>query len=153
MHPSETGRGRRWRNALFALAAFGAFAGIYAYVNRPVPAPAGWFESFAAAEQEARGQGKPLLIDFGADWCPACRRMTAEVLSLPQVAGALADFVLVRVDVDEHPGLASRYGVTALPTFVATDAGGRELHRFEGYRDVGEFLAEVQTARRRLTAG
>jgi len=153
MQPSQTDRGRRRRNVLLGLALFGAFAVIYAYVNRPVPAPAGWSESFAAAEQEARGQGKPLLIDFGAEWCPACRRMTAEVLSSPRLAGALADFVLVRVDVDEHPDLASRYGVTALPTFVVTDAGGRELHRFEGYRDVDRFLAEVQTARRRLTTG
>lgn len=153
MQASQTDRGRRWRNVLLAFALFGAFAGIYAYVNRPVPAPAGWFESFAAAEREAREQGKPLLIDFGADWCPACRRMTAEVLSSPRLTGALADFVLVRVDVDENPDLASRYGVTALPTFVATDAGGRELHRFEGYRGVDEFLAEVQAARQRLTRG
>lgn len=67
-----------------------------------------------------------VLLDFTAAWCGPCRQMA------PVVQRLVADGYPVRaVDIDQHPDLASRYGVTAVPCFVLV-AEGRELGRIVG---------------------
>ncbi len=59
---------------------------------------------------------KPVIVDFWADWCGPCH-MVSPVLH--EIADERADELrLVKVNIDEHPALASRYGVMSIPAIV-----------------------------------
>lgn len=58
----------------------------------------------------------PTVVDFYADWCPPCR-MVAPVLE--QMSSEFEGKVrFVKVNVDDNPGLASRYGIMSIPTVM-----------------------------------
>ena len=65
-------------------------------------------------EEEVLRSDKPVLVDFWATWCGPCR-MLAPVIA--QIAEEQKDSIKVgKVDVDEEPELAMRYGIASIPT-------------------------------------
>lgn len=102
----------------------------------PLPAPydrrADAKALVAAAEARARASGKPLLIDFGANWCLDCR-VLAGILELPEIKPYVArNFELVQVDIgrfDRNLDIAQRYGkrVSAVPMIFVVDARTAKL--------------------------
>lgn len=79
------------------------------------------------------------ILDFGAEWCPPCQQMAAEVLHDPSDAALLAPFELVAIDADNASSwaLKSQYAVGGYPTLVAVGADGLEVDRFLGYPSEG----------------
>ena len=82
---------------------------------------------------------RPLLLDFGADWCPPCRAMEPAIADL---ARDHADSLTVRsVDVDRFPDLARRFDVRSAPTLLLFRDGEQRL-RLVGARS-GRALREA----------
>lgn len=57
-----------------------------------------------------------LIVDFWAEWCAPCRAIAPTLEELARDSGGRA--TLAKVNVDEHPGLAARYGVRSIPTIL-----------------------------------
>jgi thioredoxin 1 len=72
-------------------------------------------------EQEVLQSDTPVVVDFWAEWCGPCHAV-APVLDRI-VAERNGDLKLVKVNIDEQPGLAMRYGVQSIPTMILFKEG------------------------------
>jgi thioredoxin 2 len=80
------------------------------FANRPITATdANW-------QTEVAGAGVPVLVDFWAPWCGPCRAVAPMIDAIAQErAGRLK---VVKLNVDENPKTAARYGIQAIPTMM-----------------------------------
>ena len=76
--------------------------------------------------------GKPMIVDFGATWCPPCRQMEPIFEALKEEYKDKINFV--KIDVDENPQLSQNYGVQNIPTLVFINREGNELQRLVGFQ-------------------
>jgi thioredoxin 1 len=70
-------------------------------------------ERFTTVVEQSRGVA---LVDFTAGWCPPCRVLAPHIDALAREWGA--SVVVAKVDVDDHPDLAARFGVLSMPTLL-----------------------------------
>jgi thioredoxin 1 len=114
----------------------------YKMVNEPIHVTDDAFES------KVLGSDTPVIVDFWAPWCGPCR-MVAPILEklADQYAGKL---IVAKVNTDENPEWAGRYGVQGIPTMLFI-ANGKLVHQQVGavpepyLRDmVDEFLGTVE---------
>ncbi|MDR0426861.1 MAG: thioredoxin [Clostridiales bacterium] len=75
----------------------------------------------AEFKDEVLDNQTPVLVDFFADWCGPCR---SQAPLLEQLAGEMdGEIKIVKVNVDDEPELARRYGVMSIPTLVLFKTG------------------------------
>jgi thiol:disulfide interchange protein DsbD len=82
-----------------------------------------WLHDERIAVQQSRATGKPLLIDFGAEWCAACKELDVHTWTDPVVAEEVArKFVPLKIDATEeseaNDAILKKYAVPGLPTVL-----------------------------------
>uniref|UniRef100_UPI003F49A56B protein-disulfide reductase DsbD n=1 Tax=Cupriavidus taiwanensis TaxID=164546 RepID=UPI003F49A56B len=100
---------------------------------------------------QAAGAGKPVLLDFYADWCVSCKEMERLTFSDPRVQARLADVVLLQADVTRNDAddraLLRRFGLFGPPGIIFFDADGRESPvRVIGFQPANRFLDSLTRA-------
>ena len=128
--------------------------------SRPEPAPQApvdmvtdhrtisvtWEKDLPSALERAQHEGKPVLVNFYADWCVWCKRLESTTLRDAKVASILQERVVpVSLDVDgSGRELSNEFRVDGLPTIIMLDADGHEIGRIPGYMPPDTFLERVE---------
>lgn len=105
-----------------------------------------------AQQAITKARGKPVMIDFYADWCSSCKLMEATIFKDPRVEKALKDFVILKVDItanNKHDkALLNLFNVVAPPTFLFLNKNGDEQEnlRLVGEASANKFLQQLQEA-------
>jgi thiol:disulfide interchange protein DsbD len=98
----------------------------------------------------ASAAGRPVVLDFYADWCVSCKEMEKYTFPDPAVRAALADAVVLQADVTgvdaDDQALMRRFGIIGPPTIMFFTADGMEQtsRRIVGYKPAAEFAAHLQ---------
>jgi thiol:disulfide interchange protein DsbD len=112
-----------------------------------------WLHDEAEALAQAAAEGKPVMIDFTADWCAACKEL--EHLTYPdaRIVAASAGFVPVMIDAtrSDDPivnALLKKYDVGGLPMihFLRPDGSLIEGNSVSGFKTADDFLPHMEHA-------
>ena len=87
--------------------------------------------------QEVLNSDKPVLLDFWASWCGPCRIVSPIV---DEIAAERSDIKVCKINVDEQPELAARFGVMSIPTLVVMK-NGKVINQAVGARPKAQILA------------
>ncbi|MGW6566950.1 thioredoxin [Streptomyces sp. NPDC054975] len=83
---------------------------------------------------------KPVLVDFWAAWCGPCRQIAP---SLEAIAAEHGEIEVVKLNIDENPGTAAKYGVMSIPTLNVYQ-GGEVVKTIVGAKPKAAILRDLE---------
>jgi thiol:disulfide interchange protein len=119
---------------------------------KATPASAGsagelaWIYNLDYGLKQAAKHGKPVMVDFYADWCGWCQKLDEDTYSDARVREKAGRFVAVKVDADRDGASLRKYGVEGFPTVLFLSPEGKEIRRVPGYAPPEAFLKEMDRA-------
>jgi thioredoxin:protein disulfide reductase len=105
--------------------------------------------SVAELDQLLKAPGRPVMLDFYADWCVSCKEMERFTFSDPAVADKMSRALLLKADVTanntDDRELLKRFRLFGPPGTIFFDAQGREIEgtRVVGFQDAERFIATL----------
>ena len=98
-------------------------------------------------EEDVVDSKLPVIIDFYADWCGPCQMMKP---TFEKLSGEYAEkLTFVKLDTQTEAGLAMKFGVQGIPTFVVVH-DGKEVARFVGYMGEDDFKSRIDSVLEKL---
>jgi len=113
----------------------------------------GWYTNWNAGLAQAKKEGKPVIVDFYAEWCKWCKVMDEKTFSAPEIKKMFAaDWVTIRIDTEDsnskgtfkdktmsYRELAGAFKVKGLPSFLFIAKDGEPVKVIPGYIEKDEF--------------
>jgi thiol:disulfide interchange protein DsbD len=131
-----------------ALVSAGAFAAVVGLI-KPTAALAWQKGDVHALREQAVRENRPLLVDFTAAWCGACKELDKITFAAPAVGVEMGRFLAVKVDAthDDDPAVEAtlqRFKVVGLPTVLVFDSTGKEAVRYTDFVPPDRFLEGIK---------
>ncbi|HZS45061.1 MAG TPA: cytochrome c biogenesis protein CcdA [Blastocatellia bacterium] len=141
-----------WFNwALRGVAGFAVVVGLYILWPSPVPPSIDWKSFDTTLLASAKAEGRPVVIDFSADWCVPCHELDRETFIDPKVRAESSRFVAMKADLTNPPtGELAKFvqesQIPGAPTVLFIDSKGNLLNdpRITGFVRPQEFLNQMQ---------
>ncbi len=117
--------------------------------DRAGSAKLAWMSDEREALALARREGRPVILDFFAEWCTACKELDRTAWADPRVRARAARFVAAKIDgttgSDAFQAASEKYGIVGMPAVVFIDARGREVpDRVTAAISADEMLAKLE---------
>ncbi len=144
VHPE---RSKAYKLVSIPLAIAGGFM-LVSWIQLPA-AQLEWLTSEVDGAKLASAEHRPLIVDFGAEWCGACKELTSHTFADEKVRSEAGRFVAVRVDATDEDdpqvnAVKDKYRVVGLPTVVVMDSRGQEKVRFNEFVPPQRFLEAIR---------
>jgi thiol:disulfide interchange protein DsbD len=144
---SKTQGAHVWRVGIAVLL---LVAGVAFAIPRTHATAVKWQKYDAKLLAQAREAGKPVVIDFYADWCLPCKELDEKTFTNPEVVDALDGFVRLKADLTAPDDattqqLTKEYAVLGVPTIVFLGTDGKEIAnaRLTGFEPAGAFMKRI----------